>query len=92
MKLIAGVTVLQCIEMTGGDGESLKRKGVYSMHWMMWVFWGSLAAIFIISYVVDVLTKRKYSMNKKDNTLNQNMAEAEARRDAGRSNHESGMF
>ncbi|MFC3212413.1 MULTISPECIES: hypothetical protein [Caryophanaceae] len=62
------------------------------MHWMMWVFWGTLAAIFIISYVVDVLTKRKYSMNKKDNTLNQNMAEAEARRDAGRSNHESGMF
>ena len=62
------------------------------MHWMMWIFWGTLAAIFSISYLVDVLTKRKYSFNKQENTLNQNMAEAEARRDAGRNNHESGMF
>lgn len=62
------------------------------MHWMMWIFWGSLAAIFLIGYLVDVLTKRKYSLNKQEKTLNQNSAEAEARRQAGQNNHQGGMF
>ena len=62
------------------------------MHWMMWVFWGALAALFIISYLVDVLTKRKYSLKKQENTLNQNQAEADARREAGRNNNQGGMF
>ena len=62
------------------------------MHWMMWIFWGTLAAIFIISFVVDILTKRKYSLNKQENTLNQNMAEAEAKRQAGQNSHQGGMF
>jgi len=62
------------------------------MHWMMWVFWGTLAAIFSISFLVDVLTKRKYSLNKKEKTLNQNSAEADARRQAGQNNHQGGMF
>lgn len=67
-------------------------RGLDYMHWMMWIFWGTLAAIFIISFLVDVLTKRKYSLNKKENTLNQNQAEANARRDAGQNNHQGGMF
>lgn len=62
------------------------------MHWMMWIFWGSFAAIFLVSYLVDVLTKRKYSLNKQEKTLNQNLAEAEARRDIGQNNHHGGMF
>lgn len=62
------------------------------MHWMMWIFWGTLAAIFLISYIVDVLTKRKYSLNKQEKTLNQNAAEADARRQAGQNNHQGGMF
>ena len=62
------------------------------MHWMMWIFWGILAAIFIVSYIVDVLTKRKYSLNKQEKTLNQNSAEADARRQAGQNNHQGGMF
>lgn len=62
------------------------------MHWMMWIFWGSLAALFVGSYLVDVLTRRKYNLNKKENTLNQNLAEAEARRDAGQNNNQGGMF
>lgn len=62
------------------------------MHWMMWIFWGSLAAIFLIGYLVDVLTKRKYSLNKQEKTLNQNSAEADARRQAGQNNHQGGTF
>lgn len=62
------------------------------MHWMMWIFWGTLAAIFIISFVVDILTKRKYSLNKNEKTLNQNSAEADALRNAGQNNHQGGMF
>jgi len=62
------------------------------MHWMMWIFWGTLAAIFFGSILVDVLTKRKYSMSKPEKTLNQNSAEADARRQAGQNNHQGGMF
>ncbi len=62
------------------------------MHWMMWIFWGTLAAIFIIAYIVDVLTKRKYSLSKQENTSNQNAAEADARRQAGQNNNQSGLF
>lgn len=62
------------------------------MHWMMWIFWGTLAAIFIISFVVDILTKKKYNLSKQEKTLNQNSAEADARRHAGQNNHQGGMF
>lgn len=62
------------------------------MHWMMWIFWGTLAAIFLVSYIVDILTKRKYSLNKQEKTLNQNSAEADAVRQAGQNNHQGGMF
>lgn len=60
------------------------------MHWMMWVFWGSLAVLFISAYLVDFLTRGKYSFNKKEKTLNQNLAEAEAQREAGRHNNQGG--
>ncbi|MBT2583454.1 hypothetical protein [Planococcus sp. ISL-109] len=62
------------------------------MHWMMWIFWGFFAVLFLGSYLVDVLTGRKYSLNKKEKTLNQKLAEADARREAGRNNNQSGMF
>lgn len=62
------------------------------MHWMMWIFWGSLAALFIGGYLVDFLTRGKYNFKKKENTLNQNLAEADARREAGRHNDQGGMF
>lgn len=62
------------------------------MHWMMWVFWGFFAAIFIVAYLVDVLTRRKYSLNTQEKTLNQNIAEANARRDIGQNNNHGGMF
>ena len=59
---------------------------------MMWVFWGTLAAILIISFVVDIVTKKKYNLSKQEKTLNQNSAEADARRQAGQNNHQGGMF
>jgi hypothetical protein len=62
------------------------------MHWMMWIFWCTFAVILLGSYLVDVLTRRKYSFNRKKNTLNQNLAEADALREAGRQNDQSGMF
>ncbi|TWT13170.1 hypothetical protein [Planomicrobium sp. CPCC 101079] len=62
------------------------------MHWMMWIFWGSFAALFLGSYLVDVLTRRKYSLNRQEKTSNQNLAEAAALRDVGRNNNQSGMF
>lgn len=67
-------------------------KGEDFMHWMMWIFWGFFGALFIGSYVVDKLTKKKYSLDKKANTANQDSAAADASRQAGRNNHESGMF
>lgn len=67
-------------------------KGGSCMHWMMWVFWGFFAAIFIVAYLVDVLTRRKYSLNTQEKTLNQNIAEANARRDIGQNNNHGGMF
>ena len=62
------------------------------MHWMMWVFWSFLASLFLGSYLVDVLTRKKYSLNKQEKTLNQNLAEADARREIGRNNDHGGMF
>ncbi|MDN7242272.1 hypothetical protein QWY14_10705 [Planococcus sp. N028] len=62
------------------------------MHWMMWIFWGSFAALFLGSFLVDVLTRRKYSLNKPEKTLNQNLAEAGALRDVEQHNNQSGMF
>lgn len=62
------------------------------MHWMMWIFWGFFGALFVGSYIMDKLTKKKYSLGKADKSLNQSTAEADARRQATRNNHESGMF
>ncbi|CEG21442.1 hypothetical protein BN1080_00352 [Planococcus massiliensis] len=58
------------------------------MHWMMWLFWGSLAAIFLVAFLVDKVTRGKYTPYKSENTLNQNSAEAEARRHAGRGDNQ----
>lgn len=75
------------------DQNGGEMKGEKDMHWMMWIFWGSLAAVFAGSYLVDFLTRRKYSLSKPEKTLNQNLAEAEARREVGRHNDQGGgMF
>lgn len=58
------------------------------MHLMMWIFWGSLAAIFLIAWIVDVVTRGKCTPYKSENSLNQNSAEADARRHAGRGDHQ----
>lgn len=62
------------------------------MHWMMWIFWGFFAALFLGSYLVDVLTRRKYNLTKPEKTSNQNLAEADATRDVGRHNNQGGGF
>lgn len=62
------------------------------MHWVMWIIWGSVAALILVSYLVDVLTRRKYNLNKQEKTLNQSSAEADALREVGRNNNQSGTF
>ncbi|MFJ7825707.1 hypothetical protein [Psychrobacillus sp. NPDC096623] len=62
------------------------------MHWVMWIIWGSVAALILGSYLVDVLTRRKYSLNKQENTLHQSSAEADALREVGRYNNQSGTL
>ncbi|MFJ5770132.1 hypothetical protein [Psychrobacillus sp. NPDC093180] len=62
------------------------------MHWIMWVFWGSIAALIIGTYLVDFFTGRKYSLKEQEKTLNQNAAEADALRDVERYNHQNGPY
>ncbi|WP_342601214.1 hypothetical protein MHB48_09600 [Psychrobacillus sp. FSL H8-0483] len=62
------------------------------MHWGMWIFWGSIAALLIGTYLVDFLTGRKYNFKEQEKTFNQNSAEADAPREVGRYNHQSGPF
>ena len=66
-------------------------EGERCMHWIMWCFWGLLALLVVGGYVVDYLTKGKYKINKQEKSLNQNVAEADALRDVGRYNNQSGL-
>ena len=62
------------------------------MHWVMGFFWCSVVTLIIGSYLVDVLTGRKYNLKGQEKTLNQNLAEADALREAERYNHQNGPF
>lgn len=62
------------------------------MHWVMWIIWGSVAALILGSYLVDVFSKKKYNLNKKENSINQTVAEADALREIGRYNSQSGSL
>lgn len=62
------------------------------MHWVMWVFWGSVATLIIGSYLLDFLNGRKYNLKGQEKTLNQNLAEADALREVDRYNHQNGPF
>ena len=67
-------------------------KGGKCMHWVMWIIYGSVAALILVSYLVDILTRRKYNLNKQEKTLNQSSAEAEALREVGRYDNHSGTL
>ena len=56
------------------------------------VFGGFFAALFLGSYLVDVSTRGEHDLNKQEKTLNQNLAESDARREVGRNNNQIGMF
>lgn len=62
------------------------------MHWIMWVFWISVATLILGSYIFDFLTGRKYSLKRQEKTLNQNLSEADALREVGRYNHQNISF
>lgn len=70
----------------------MKRKGGRWMHWVMWIVWGSVVTLFLGTYLVDMLTKKKYNLNKQEQTANQRSAEADALRDVGRYNNQSGTL
>ncbi|HJF34323.1 MAG TPA: hypothetical protein K8V56_21375 [Sporosarcina psychrophila] len=62
------------------------------MHWMMWIFWGSIVTLLVGSYVVDFLTGRKYDFKEKKKSLNQNSASADSLREIGRHDQQNGPF
>ncbi|MEK3995266.1 hypothetical protein MKY29_10950 [Psychrobacillus sp. FSL K6-2365] len=62
------------------------------MHWVMWIFWTSIGALIIGSYLVDVLTGRKYNLKEQEKSSNQNIAEADSLREVDRYNHQNGPF
>jgi hypothetical protein len=62
------------------------------MQWFMWIFWGTIAVLIIGGFLVDRLSGRKYDRSKVENSLNQNMAEANALREVDRYNHQNPML
>ncbi|MFC4408937.1 hypothetical protein ACFOZY_00665 [Chungangia koreensis] len=62
------------------------------MQWFMWIFWGAIALLIVGGFLVDRLSGRKYDRSKAENSLNQNMAEADALREVDRYNHQNPMF
>ena len=62
------------------------------MHWVMWVFWGSMVTLIVGGYLVDFLSGRKYSFNEREKSLNQNSAGSDSLREAARRDEQNGLF
>ena len=62
------------------------------MHWVMWVFWGSILTLLVGSYLVDFLTGRKYDFKEQGKSLNQNSAGADTLREVARHDQQNGPF
>ncbi|MBO0587042.1 hypothetical protein [Sporosarcina sp. E16_8] len=62
------------------------------MHWVMWVFWGFVVTLLVASYLVDLLTGRKYDFNEQEKSLNQNAAGADTLREIARQDQQNGPF
>ena len=62
------------------------------MHWVMWVFWGSMVTLIVGGYLVDFLTGQKYNFNEQEKSLNQNSAESDSLREAARRDEQNGLF
>ncbi|MEK4404541.1 hypothetical protein MKZ26_08830 [Sporosarcina sp. FSL K6-6792] len=62
------------------------------MHWIMWVFWGFFVTLIVGVYLVDFLTKRKYSFHEQEKSLNQNSAVNDTLREVGRIDQQIGPF
>lgn len=44
------------------------------MHWIMWIFWGSIATLVVGIHLLSFLTGRKYNFEEQEKSLNQNLA------------------
>ncbi|KQL37210.1 hypothetical protein [Psychrobacillus sp. FJAT-21963] len=62
------------------------------MHTVMWIFWGSIVTLVVGSYLVDIITGRKYNFKEQEKSLDQNFAEADSFREVDRYNHQNGSF
>ncbi|NYF25413.1 hypothetical protein [Sporosarcina sp. JAI121] len=62
------------------------------MHWVMWIFWGSMITLIVGSYLVDFLTGRKYNLKEQEKSLNQNSADADSLREMARHDQQNGPF
>ncbi len=68
------------------------KEGGNTMHWVMWIFWGSMVTLIVGSYLVDILTGRKYNFKEQEKSLNQNSAGADCLREAARNDQQNGPF
>jgi len=62
------------------------------MHWVMWVFWGSIVTLLVGCYLVDFLTGRKYDFKEQEKSVNQNSAVAGSLREVARYDQQNGPF
>lgn len=68
------------------------KRGGNIMHWVMWIFWGSIVTLIVGIYLVDFLTGWKYSIKGQEKSLNQNSAGADSLREVGRHDQQNGPF
>ena len=54
------------------------------MHWLMWVFWGSILTLLVGSYLTDFFTGPKYDLKEQEKSLNQNSAGDDSLREVAR--------
>ena len=68
------------------------KRGGNVMHWIMWIFWGSILTLLIGVYLVSFLTRQKYDFKEQEKSFNQNSAGNDTLREVGRIDQQIGPF
>ncbi len=69
----------------------MMKRGWDVMHWIMWVFWGSIVTLIVGGYLVDLLTGRKFDFEEQEKSLNMNSAIADSLRAEAVRDHQNGL-
>jgi len=62
------------------------------MHWIMWIFWGSIITLIVGVHLMSFLTNRKHNFKEQEKSLNQNSAGNDTLREVGRMDNFVGPF